>query len=87
MDWLLLQVDLVPGNHPPGTVEVVVACHGFDTLTPDLLLPVPCNEYRAVIQAQGNEENDRDCTEEQCQKYYWQPYTYKICIYCNRDII
>jgi hypothetical protein len=49
MDWLLLQVDLVPGTHPPGTVEVVVVCHGFDILTPDLLLPIPYSKYRAVM--------------------------------------
>jgi hypothetical protein len=54
MDWLLLQVDLGPRTHPLGTVEVVVVCHEFDILTPDLLLPIPYNKYIVVIKPQGN---------------------------------
>jgi hypothetical protein len=42
-------VALVSGTHPLGIVVVVVVCHGYDTLTPDLLLPVPYNKYNTIM--------------------------------------
>jgi hypothetical protein len=49
MDWSSLQGELVPEIHPPGILEVMVVYHEYDTLIPDLLLPVPYNKYKTIM--------------------------------------